>query len=146
MVSERKLVLALANKFQTYNPFELCDAMGISIVWTPLNSSRGFYQRELETDTIYIDPSLPLPEQEFVCAHELGHVLMHGGTNAIFLANHTYTCMNKYERRANRFAAMLLWPDDGELIEFADLSLEQLSTLMGIPEELVAWRYQQIGS
>lgn len=145
MTVEKSLVNSLVSLYGTYNPFELCDAMGISVVWAPLDCSRGFYQRELETDAIYIDPFLPPPEQEFVCAHELGHVLMHGETNAAFLANHTYACMDKYERRANRFAAMLLWPDDGELIEYTDLSLEQLSALMGLPEELVVWRYQQIG-
>ena len=141
----KEMVYELIRKFQTSDPFKLCHLMGITVVFAHLSGVRGFYQRGDFGDMIYIDQSITIEEQSFVCAHELGHALLDSGTNAIFLNRHTYQVIGKYERLADRFAVMLLWPDDNELMEYADLTLEQLSHLMGISEELVDWRYQQIG-
>lgn len=135
----------LIQKFQTSDPFEICRLMGFTVVYAQLSGMRGFYQRGDFGDVIYIDESLSIEEQSFVCAHELGHAMLDSNANAIFLNRHTYQVIGKYERTADRFAAMLLWPDDNVLLEYADLTLEQLSHLMGLPEEVVNWRYQQIG-
>ena len=69
---------------------------------------------------------------------------MHADSNAIYLDTRTYQVIGKYERSADHFAAFLLWPDDNELIEYSEYSLEQLSAVMGLPAELVNWRYEQI--
>ena len=144
MPTYRKIVNELIQRFQTVNPFEICQAMSITIVYAHLSGVRGFYQHGDFGDIIYIDQSIPAEEQSFVCAHELGHALLDGDANAIFLNRYTYQVIGKYEKAADRFAAMLLGPDDNALLEYADLSLEQLSCLLGMPEELVKWRYQQI--
>lgn len=144
MVNEKWLVQTLASQYQTYNPFVLCRELGIQVIFTELAGIRGFYHHELDTDAIYIESSLSTYESEFICAHELGHALLHGDTNAAFLANHTYQVMGKFEKAADHFAAILLWPDDNELLEYSHLSLGQLSNLMGMPEDLIKWRYNQI--
>lgn len=144
MPTYRKIVNELIQRFQTVNPFEICQAMSITIIYAHLSGVRGFYQCGDFGDIIYIDQSISAEEQSFVCAHELGHALLDGDANAIFLNRHTYQVIGKYEKAADRFATMLLWPDDTELLEYADLSLEQLSHMMGLPQDLVVWRYQQI--
>ena len=143
-MNAKQLARTLNRRFQTSNPFVICEAMGISIVFAPLKGNRGFFYRAYGVDTIYLDESTPAYEQQFVCAHELGHALMHADSNAIYLDTRTYQVIGKYERSADHFAAFLLWPDDNELIDYSEYSLEQLSAVMGLPAELVNWRYEQI--
>lgn len=50
--------------------------------------------------------------RKFVCAHELGHALLHPGINTPFLKASTLFSVNKLEREANEFAVELLLPDD----------------------------------
>ena len=144
MREEGKLVQKLMRRYRTNDPFEICESLGYIVLMVPLAGVRGFYQHKMRNHIIYIDQNLPEQTQSFVCAHELGHALMHDATNAIYLDAHTYQVVGKYELSADRFATMLLWPDDHELLEYADLSLEQLSNLMGVSEDLVKWRYEQI--
>ena len=139
----KELLLArkLSRRYHTSDPFALCDEMGILVLMVPLVDIRGFYQRRLRNRIIYIDNSLPDYLQRWVCAHELGHALMHDGTNAIYLDTHTYQVIGKYERSADRFAAALLCPDEEDLPEYEGFSSEQLASAFGVPEDLVAWRY-----
>ncbi|MCI8601072.1 MAG: ImmA/IrrE family metallo-endopeptidase [Oscillospiraceae bacterium] len=140
----KKVAAAVLSRYQTRNPFKICDMMGINVAFTDLNGTRGFFHRALNVDTIYIDDSLNGYVQEFVCAHELGHALLHADYNAVYLDTRTYQVMGKLENAADRFAAFLLWPDDDELLEYADYSYERLSFAMGLPENLVRWRFEQI--
>lgn len=144
MEREEKLAKKLYQKYKTDDPFAICEAMGYLTVFAPLVEVRGFYQRVLRNHIIYIDEGLLEEEQRFVCAHELGHSLLHKGENAIYLDRRTLQVVGKYERSADRFAAVLLCPDDDELLDYADQSIDQLSALFGLPPELVAWRYRQI--
>lgn len=139
----KELLLArkLSRQYHTTDPFVLCDEMGILVLMVPLVDIRGFYQRKLRNRIIYIDNSLPDYLQRWVCAHELGHALMHDGTNAIYLDTHTYQVLDKFERSADRFAAALLCPDEEELSEYEGFSAEQLASAFGVPEKLVIWRY-----
>lgn len=50
-----------------------------------------------------------------MCAHELGHALLHEGHNALFLRERTDFVMERYEREADLFAGYLLL--DGETVE-----------------------------
>ena len=120
----KELLLArkLSRRYHTTDPFALCDEMGILVLMVPLVDIRGFYQRRLRNRIIYIDNSLPDYLQRWVCAHELGHALMHDGTNAIYLDTHTYQVIGKYERSADRFAAALLCPDEEDLPEYEGFS------------------------
>jgi len=143
-MSIKKLALALYQEYDTRNPFTVCEILGITIVFTQLKGTRGFFHRAYGTDTLYIDENLPEYVQVFICAHELGHAFLHGGVNAVYMDTRTFQVIGKYENAANHFAAFLLWPDDDELLEYVDYTWEQLSALMGMPEETVKWRYEQI--
>lgn len=73
----KKIVNSLVKKHKTRNPFEIVKGMNVILVPVPLEGVRGFYQYFQRNNIIYIDDSLPEHEQILVCAHELGHMLLH---------------------------------------------------------------------
>ncbi len=56
---------------------------------------------------ILYDPALPLPRRNFTIAHELGHLLLHHGTNR---QGCTEGSPEEQERAADAFASLLLAP------------------------------------
>ena len=146
MDRELRIARKLCRKHQTNNPFQICDKLGYLVIFVPLHGIRGFYQHIIRINLIYIDDSLPERTQRFVCAHELGHALMHRNSNAIFLDSRTLQIVGKFEKSANRFSAGILYPDDDELLEYASFSIDQISQILSLPPELVEWRYNQIES
>lgn len=56
--------------------------------------------------------NVPEHLQAFVCAHELGHALLHRNINTPFLSKNTLFSIDKIERQANTFAVELLLPDN----------------------------------
>ena len=85
----RNLVQSLVRKYNTRNPFEILRQKNVILVYAPLNGVRGFYQYFQRNHIIYIDENLSDSEKRFVCAHELGHMLLHKKANALFMDTHT---------------------------------------------------------
>ena len=81
--------------------------MGAIVLIVPLKGVNGFYHRYLDQDIIYISDSLNNDEQYIVCAHELGHMIMHSDIDTIFLDNPLNTT-GRLELEANAFALQLL--------------------------------------
>ena len=75
----------------------------------------------------------------FVCAHELGHMLLHKKANALFMDSRTYFVSSKYENEANAFAAELLIPDSF-IIENPDMTKSQLARLAGYEEKIMDYK------
>lgn len=105
-IYENKAV-ALAEKYGTSNPFNICKNMGITIEYTDLDNPLG--------DTIYLNKSpiillsekiKELPKKYLICAHELGHVVLHNGIQNYYMINRT--TKRKMESEADRFAMGLL--------------------------------------
>jgi Zn-dependent peptidase ImmA (M78 family) len=69
----------------------------------------------------------------YVCAHELGHAILHAKINTPYLSAYTLFSVAKIERQANTFAVELLLPDD-LLQEHPDCPIYNLAQLAGIPE------------
>lgn len=76
-------------------------------MYVPLVNVNGFYQRYQDQDIIYINEDLTEEEQILVCAHELGHMILHNDTNSIFLDT-TLKIEAICEIEANAFAIQLL--------------------------------------
>lgn len=133
------LAESIVKKYRTRNPFKISKEKNAILVYAPLKDVRGFYQYFQRNHIIYIDENLPEHEKMFVCAHELGHMLMHKKANAVYMD--TKTCFNtsKYEIEANAFAAELLIPDD-IIQENNNLTSEQLSRLLGYEQSLIDLR------
>lgn len=90
---------------QNKKSFEIIKGLNVILVPVPLEGVRGFYQYFQRNNIIYIDDSLPEHEQILVCAHELGHMLLHKKANALFMDTYTGFNTTKYEKKL----IYLLW-------------------------------------
>lgn len=133
------LAESIIKKYHTRNPFEIIKEKNVLLIYAPLVDVRGFYQYFQRNHLIYIDENLPENEKMFVCAHELGHMLMHKKTNAVYMDTKTCFNTNKYEIEANTFAAELLISDE-VIQENSKLTTEQLSRLLGYEHTLIELR------
>lgn len=135
----KKKADSLARKYRSRDPFEIIRGLNVILVFAPLIETRGFYQYFQRNNIIYIDENLPRHEQMLVCAHELGHMLLHKRANALFMDSRTHLNTHKYEIEANTFAMYLLIGDE-ILQEYRDCNTEQLSRLLRYSEELLELR------
>lgn len=135
----KKLADKLVRKHQTRNPFEIIQGMNVIVIFAPLVGIRGFYQYFQRNNIIYIDENLSYHEQCLVCAHELGHMLLHKKANAIFMDTRTYFNTRRYEAEANKFAMYLLIGDE-ILVEYENYNTEQLTRVLGYQQELIELR------
>lgn len=138
----RQAVEKLVRTHKTRNPFEIIKGMNVILVNYPLDGVRGFYQYFQRNNIIYIDERLSEKEKMFVCAHELGHMLLHKKSNFIFMDTNTHFNTDKYENEADSFAINLLISNE-DLREYQGYSIEQLSRLFGYDEELIRLRIMQ---
>ena len=78
--------------------------------------------------------------QRQVCAHELGHAILHPKSNTPFLRANTLYSVNKLETEANRFMALLLHPAT-EIQDYAQCgyTLYQIADICGLTPELVEY-------
>lgn len=137
----RDMARAAIKKYHTRDPFEICRAKNILILYSDLaDDVRGIYQYYKRKRIIHLNANLSYIEQRAVLAHELGHLDMHQKNNCIFLDRYTYGNKDKFEREANIYAAELLLPDKPAR-EYWDYSYQQLAAAYGVPIELVQLKY-----
>lgn len=134
-----KLVDKLIRSHKTRNPFEIIKGMNVILVLCPLIGVRGFYQYFQRNNIIYIDESLSEEERRFVCAHELGHMLLHKKLNTVFMDTRTQFRTDVYENQADKFAMHLLVSNE-MLSENQYCTVSQLSRLLGYEEDLISLR------
>lgn len=130
---------SLARKYNSRNPLEIIKNLNVILVYYPLKDVRGFYQFFQRNNIIYIDDNLPENEQIIVCAHELGHMLLHKNSNALFMDTRTHFVTTKYENEANTFAAELLIPDE-IIVENPDMTKIQIAHLVGYNEKIMNFK------
>ncbi|MFI3227838.1 MAG: ImmA/IrrE family metallo-endopeptidase [Clostridia bacterium] len=100
----------LIEKYKTSDPFELCDNLGIHIIYCDLPKSiEGFFHNIFDELIIYVNHNIEEEKIDGVVAHELGHIVMHSELNTLFLKENTYLNVNKYEKEANIFSAYLIF-------------------------------------
>lgn len=129
----------LVRKYKTRDPFEMIKGMNVILVFYPLDGVRGFYQYFQRNNIIYIDETLSEHDKAFVLAHEIGHMILHKKSNAIFMDSRTQFRTSKYENEANKFAIELLISDES-LSEYLNCSIEQLSQIYGYHQKLIELR------
>lgn len=142
-MNAKRLADSLARKYNTRNPFEIINNLNAIVVFYPLQGVKGFYQYFQRNNIIYIDESLSDQERQFVCAHELGHMLIHKKANAIFMDSRTQLNTNKYELEADRFAINLMIPD-ADLEDHIGFTISQLSRLFGYSKKLIELRLRDL--
>lgn len=135
----KRIASSLVRRYATRDPFRIAEALGCIVIRTPLRGIRGFYQRMKRQQILYVDSELPEAQARLVCAHELGHALLHRGCNRIFLDANTYFAVNRQEIEASRFALCLLYEDE-ELALFLEHPVQLAADYMGVSTELAAYR------
>ena len=134
----KKIVSYYCKKFNTRNPFEIADHLGILYQIGNIGCS-GCYMFLKNHRYIFLNQNLSEYETRLVMAHELGHAIMHRKENCYFIRNKTLLLNSKIEIEANIFAAELLIPDD-IIRENRDLTTQQLSRLLGYEQALIELR------
>ena len=104
-----RLVGCLLAEHRTRDPLEICSNLDIAVFRRQLLGFRGLMQTVDGVTVIQIAEELTERAAAFVCAHELGHFLLHSGLNRVFLDSHTLFAPSKFENRADKFAFTLLY-------------------------------------
>lgn len=104
------LAKSLVKKHETRDPFEICSILGITYLFKDLGSLQGMYTILAGKPVILISNRLDKHRQRQVCAHELGHALMHTDiVSERCLQEFEIFNMNEpIEYEANVFSAFLL--------------------------------------
>ena len=135
----KAMVNKLVRKYKTRDPFEMIKGMNVILVSYPLTGVRGFYQYFQRNNIIYIDESLSYSDKLFVLSHEIGHMILHKKSNAIFMDTRTQFNTSKPETEANKFAMELLISDDS-ISEYMYCTIEQMSRIYGYHPKLIELR------
>lgn len=135
----------LIKEHKTRDPFELARCLKIKILEEPLGKNiKGFYQLCPKNKVIHINENLSYEEKCFICAHELGHAILHAELNILFLERNTFCVKNKYETEANKFAAELMISNDIIKEYPSYFNLEQIAMSEGLPIELLKLKFKNL--
>ncbi|MEB4610075.1 ImmA/IrrE family metallo-endopeptidase [Enterococcus sp. E5-37] len=126
----------LKQKYNSTNPFIICEQMSIQIKYVPfMNNPKGQFQELLGRSVILLSHELKESEERFyICAHELGHAIFHKGLSSYYVS--TRNSRSKSESEANCFAANLivsLYKEDNDQYP---RKVEELTNLYGLPESM----------
>lgn len=115
-----KSVYQLKKKYGEVDPFRLCEAAGILLLFQSLGmhstAIKGFFMKCKRIQTITVNSDLPYVIQRIIVAHELGHSMLHQDSS--IHAFHDITLFDHasaMEQDANLFAAELLLDDEAIL-------------------------------
>lgn len=130
----KKIAKNLIKNYRTRNPFEIAKKLKIEIIFSDFENLRGFFKKILKKKYIFINSNLNEFEQMLVCAHELGHALLHSSNNYQFMLDNTSILKESIiEKEANLFLKYLLF-DDVDL-NYYDNYIET-DTVLSVMEEL----------
>lgn len=122
------------------DPFVIAENIGIEIKRCDLGSLKGMYTVILGNRFIVINQNLSEQQTKQVCAHELGHDVLHRAfeENESFRELSVISMNTKPEYEASAFAAELLI-DDRQLLSMVQegKELSAISGEMGVDENLL---------
>ena len=105
----RECIDNLQKKYLTTNPYELASLLNIKVILFNLHEEiNGYYKYDRRNKYIVINNNLSQEMQKVVCAHELGHAILHTRHNTPFMRQNTFFSVDRIEVEANYFATHLL--------------------------------------
>ena len=131
----------LIKKYVTRNPFELCKAIGVEVFYADLGSLKGMYKYLKKNRFAVINKNLDTYTKTLVCAHELGHDILHRNLakNICLQEFMLYDMKSRPEYEANLFASEILLPDDKILTLAHDgYDIEQIAKMLSTDINLIA--------
>lgn len=127
-------VSKLIKKHKTNCPFKIAGHLGIVVLHEDLGNFFGYYNKNFRIKFIHINEKADEKIQSFICAHELGHALLHPDANTPFLNKHTFFSAEKIEKEANFFAVKLLFSED---FVQDSISISEAIREFGVPDKLI---------
>lgn len=131
----KRIVEALTKKHNSNNPFVIAKNLHIILLYPNLINTLGYFSEYKRSKFIHINHNVPDELKQFICAHELGHSILHPGVNTPFLKRNTFVPVSGIEREAHIFAVELLLPDSF-LAEYSECDLYNIASKLGIPKNL----------
>lgn len=151
MKKEQKIytkALELVKKFGTRDPFEIAENLGITIMFREdFKNLKGMYKVILRNRYIFINSNLEPSMQALVCAHELGHDLLHRVflKSSVFQEFVLYDMKSKPEYEANIFASELLLDDEVVYSCFKEgYDVYQVASILGIDINLLLIKVHEL--
>lgn len=145
---EKSLAWRLSDKYGTTDPFRIARELKIKIIYFSAARQKGFSQIISRNVFIYINQNLSPAMQRMVCAHELGHALLHkeylkSGKEMLHMELFDMTNITEYE--ANVFAAELLIDEDKMYELFREgYGIAQVASCLGININLLLIRLYEL--
>lgn len=135
----KRIVEELVEKYQTRNPFELADKMGIILREDPLGVLKGYYIVYSGIKCICVNSDIDnVSEKKYIISHEIGHSVMHDQERFMFYPS-TLFSLDKTEVEANRFATELLVPDN-VIIQNPVMTKAQIASILGYDEKIMEFK------
>lgn len=137
----RQIVKDLKQKYHTSSPDKLIAELGIFYFEHPLGNLLGCYKMLKKTKCVFVNSDIESESiHKIVCAHELGHAMLHPKIDSSYIGNYTLYSNSKIEIEANTFAAELLLPDE-VLIEYQGMTVDQIAAYLNVIPELVKLKF-----
>ena len=142
----KREVARLKAKYQTNDPYEMCEAVGIRVFEQPMGtaegSCKGFLMSNARCRMAVINSDLPAEVQRIILAHELGHGILHGNRSIKSFHDVTmYDDADPMEYEANIFAAEYLICDDSFFAALEQQpSFYQAASILLVPPELLDFK------
>lgn len=151
MISKQASTLPrrLIRRYRSSDPFELADALNITVLERgDFKRQKGAFKVILNNSFIFINANMSDEMKRLVCAHELGHALLHrslGKTQAGLMEFELFNITDTTEYEANLFAANLLLDEDtiGSLIQDG-YDVVQIARSLGTNVNLLLLKLQQM--
>lgn len=142
----KNTVLNLIKKYNTRNPWELADYLGIIVQKHNLGKYSGYYIEYNEMPCICVNSCITddINYSKIILTHEIGHAVLHRGTECMFFSG-TFYSKAKTEQEANIFCAEYLIPDEF-IFENPGMTKKQLSAAIGYTPRLFDFKFIQRGS
>ncbi len=120
----------LKRRWGTADPFKICSFLKIQVTYADLGEIKGLYKNVLGKKFVVINSELNNFDKKIVCAHELGHCLLHSSREMQFLLEYKNLAKySKYEEQANEFAAHLLIEDECNEYFYSSIKSELLKEI-----------------
>jgi Zn-dependent peptidase ImmA (M78 family) len=137
----------LTHRYQTRNPFEICDALGVRVRYKDLGTDvKAYYVYQSRIRNIVLNNRVSEVVRRILVAHELGHDRLHKKIAMLkgFQEIELFDTAIPAEYEANLFAAELLIDDDEllELLNNEDISFFGVARALHIPADLLDFKYR----
>lgn len=131
-----------------HNPYDAASDAGAVVKFKDLGTLKGLFISSTPKPAIIINENLDEITQKIVCAHELGHFILHGDTN--------FSCENInfdfrasvgiLEREANVFAAFFLI-NEGEALSYIKdgYRISETASLINTDANLLTYMLNTLG-